>query len=232
MREEIELPESHWNRESIRSERKAKLDALNLTKEQLIERVLDLETALYPFTYTLGSINNESWRGTNVTSKLFPMLGDDNEYLVFEPGGGTKHIKAIPESELHITDYYEHDSIYIKNGSNLDDLFDVLSVHQQAPGAYIGCGSVTMGDVRYAVGIMYPKEKSIPEPSKLFERRRDLKVTGIAFSEDMNLRAAQTIRMDLNWSLCRHIRKFMETNEIKSLSFRYDFALTREDKTP
>lgn len=150
----MDLPESHWNRTSIREERKKKLEVLSLSREQLIERVLELETALYPFVYVLGSLNDKSWRGTMANSKLFPFKSEDDCFQVYKEGK-TEDYKKLSESDLHDIDYFEEDSIIIEDGSQLNDLFSILEVNQQAPGASVGCGSIVMGDVRYAKQIFH-----------------------------------------------------------------------------
>ena len=152
---------SRWNKESIAKERREKaiVNLAGADHEQLIERIVALETALYPFAYVCGSLNEKAWRGTNATSKLFPMLSDNEKFLVYEDGKSVEGEK-IPESKLHEVEYYEADSIYIEDGTTLDDDFDILSVHQQAPGAYVGCGSITMSDVRAAVALIFPHRGS------------------------------------------------------------------------
>lgn len=136
---------------------------------ELIDRIIQLEVAAYGFDHTLYSLNEESWRGTHATSPLFPSTQEDEQHrttvFVFSVDGNYKHelsgkripIKDIAESDLHRYEYGERESIDIKDGRQLDDDFDIIAVHQQAPGAYVGCGSIDMGDIRHLNKVLYPE---------------------------------------------------------------------------
>lgn len=154
-----------WDHESIRRERRSRSHAAyaGWSREQLLERILDLETCLYPFALTLGSLADDGM-DTSVTSQLFPSWSPDPnkplrvrvEATTFQP---FRLVEAeIPEeSQLHATDYVEAESFTLDNGSSLHDDFQVLAVHQQVPGAYVSQGSVSMGDVRKAVKCLWPE---------------------------------------------------------------------------
>ena len=149
---------SRWNKISIAKEQREKLLAENLTPEQLLDRAVELATALYPFAYVCGSLDTHCPKGMHATSKLLPMLTENDKFQVYEDED-FKEIEPIPEENLHTVNYEEEDSITLVDGTLLDDSFDVLSVHQQAPGAYVGCGSITMSDVRHASRLIFPNKK-------------------------------------------------------------------------
>ncbi len=168
--EESSISETYrtrWNHSTIADERrKIWLPLANqIDPIKLVERIVQLEVALYPFVTCMGSLDDESWRGTHASSKLFPFLSEDEKFQVYQTAdsdgnrGSTKEIdpESVPENELHTLEYYCEDSICIKNGKDLDDLFEVISVHQQAPGAYVGCGSICMGDIRHASTVLSQK---------------------------------------------------------------------------
>lgn len=225
------LPLTHWDRESIRKGRLEKIKDLNLTPDQMLERLADLETALYPFVYVLGAIDNKSWRGTNVSSKLFPMMSEDNKFSVYKDGEVIS-VDKLTEAELHTTDYFEEDSIIIEDGTQLNDTFTLMATHQQAPGAYVGCGSIVMGDVRYAVNLLYPKKEEIVEPSLNSERRSKITISSLAFKYETSLTAACSFHMELGWTLSRALGKLMNEHGLSNLAFKYDFALNlSEDKS-
>ena len=152
---------SNWNEESIRAKRAEKAIVIyeNADRDALIKRILDLEVGLYPFAYCLGSLDMASWRGTYASSKLFPMLDEKDDSFMFYKDGNSQHVKSIPETDMHAVDYYTVDSIIISDGRDLDDSFSILAVHQEAPGAYVGCGDIAMGDVRRARRLLWPDEK-------------------------------------------------------------------------
>jgi hypothetical protein len=164
-----------WNHEGIAAKRRNLLreefgedvvDSPDVKIAQLINYIVELETALYPFAYVCGSLNEKSWRGTHATSKLFPSLDDNGNFMIYQPAaedGSSEStmlsVKTIPEDRFHKEDYEEEESITINDGTLLHDDFEILAVHQQAPGAYVGCGNITMRDVRYAINVMWPKPK-------------------------------------------------------------------------
>lgn len=155
-----ELVMSAWNKECIAEKRKelAEETLKDLNRDQLIDRIVALETTLYPFAYVYGSLDSNPWRGSSATSKLFPMFSEKGNFLVYEDSN-SKEIKRddLLESQYHSTDYYTEDSLVILNGTNLHDDFTLLEVSQQAPGAHISCGSISMGDVRDAAKLLFPK---------------------------------------------------------------------------
>ncbi len=155
-----------WNFESIYAQRSEKFHEKygDADRGLLVRMILELETALYPFAVTLGSLDEKSWRGTHATSNLFPTTNEAGEAYIYSVDGDHKHelsgkrikLETIPEAELHRYEYDERESFTIADGRQLDDEFTVFSVHQQAPGAYVGCGSVHMEDIRRAVKLIFP----------------------------------------------------------------------------
>ena len=146
-----------WKYDDIAKQLKIKVESLfkDADNAVLLERIVALETALYPFVQVMGSLNEKSWRGTTASSKLFPMLSESNQFLVYDAElKEAKEVSVIPESELHHVEYYTEDSLSIVDGAQLHDDFEILSVHQSAPGAYIGCGSISMKDIRHAQAIL------------------------------------------------------------------------------
>jgi hypothetical protein len=164
-----------WNRDSIAADRRKQVEEqfAEASREELIDRIIALETEMYPFAYVLGSLNEASWRGTDASSKLFPSLSDDGKFQAYQSKedspndkGGTITLEAIAEDKLHEVDYYTEESLRIVNGEQLDDMFEIIGVHEQAPGAYVGCGSITMGDVRSLRRVLYGKtEEKKPSPA-------------------------------------------------------------------
>ncbi len=152
---------SAWNKECIAEKRKelAEETLKDFNRDQLIDRIVALETALYPFAYVYGSLDSNTWRGVSATSKLFPMFSEKGNFLVYKDGASVEIRKdKLSESEYHTVDYYTEDSVPITDGTNLHDDFTLLSVGQEASGAHISCGSISMGDVRDATKLIFPKE--------------------------------------------------------------------------
>lgn len=149
-----------WNKETISKERRklAEASLKNLSRDQLIDRIVALETTLYPFAYVYGALDTKAWRGSSATSKLFPMFSEKGNFLVYKDGASVEIRKdKLSESEYHAVDYYTEDSVPIMDGTNLHDDFTLLSVGQDAPGTHISCGSISMKDVRDATKLLFPK---------------------------------------------------------------------------
>lgn len=148
---------SNWNYDSIKEERAKKVVEKfgEASKEQLLERLIELETAIFPFKYTLTAITNaddDTGRyGVYATSKLFAFEPDDQPYRFMkhsgEIGKGSVYLD-VEDKDLHLHDYYEEESITIYQGDKLDDSVEILAVHSSGAGCYIGCGHITVGDVR------------------------------------------------------------------------------------
>jgi hypothetical protein len=148
-----------WNKESISAERKPIVEArfADSTREDLLAHIVRLEADLYPFVYVLGSIDTNQPRGTTVTSKLFPRSTDSKTLQVYDSESREfGEVTDVPEAELHDVEYEEQDSLTIVDGTLLNDEFSILHVHQQAPGAYVSCGHISMADVREARTTLYP----------------------------------------------------------------------------
>lgn len=162
-----------WKIEQIRERHRKEAEQrfASADKSALLDHIAALEAALYPFAYVLGSLDQKSWRGTHATSKLFPSQFEcipSGELPVWN--SETKHYEgaAISEDKLHAVEYSETESLTIEDGTKLDNEFDILAVHQQSPGAYVSCGSITMGDARRAHALVFFTStdlKSIQEPS-------------------------------------------------------------------
>lgn len=147
------LPDSNWDRSKVRLEYVDEMSLEGATREQLVTMILDLCTALHPFATTLSAIGDNDYRGTIVTSKLFPHYRGKETFLIFD---GSKFIEQdkIPEAELHDVEYEERESITITKGEDLSDLFVIMNTTQQLAGASINRGDISMGDVRYALCIL------------------------------------------------------------------------------
>lgn len=122
-----------------------------LTKEQLIDHIIELHTAIYPFNAVLGAIVEDSGGYTSVSSGLFPLLDDNENYLTLNRGATEPTVigKDIPTSELHAVDYFKESSIPIDDGTKLNDAFVILSAFQSVSVASIFCGTITARDVRH-----------------------------------------------------------------------------------
>lgn len=212
--------ETNWNRDSIREERRKSILEKNYSPEEMIERMVELETALYPFVYVLGALNQESWRGTHATSHLFPMLTESGKMQNYTDGKIVE-IDIPTEESLHEVEAFEEDSIIINDGRKLNDMFEIMATHQQAPGAYIGCGSIVMGDVRHAIDLLYPKKEEVPKSTHNRSTMRSYTVSYLA-SPSVSRRA---VCMDLSWLLNREIESYMIRKDITNLAFKLDFAL-------
>jgi len=141
-----------WNYEAIFKE---EMDATQehyagRPEAELLAVIAALRTQLYPLCVALCPVLEKSWRGTSASSKLFPMRpqNDEHKFLIFNPETNSHDEVSLTEAELSGSDYYTEDSLLIEDGENLSDRFELLSFHQQAPGAYVGNGSLTVGDVR------------------------------------------------------------------------------------
>ena len=151
---------SVWNKEKIAKQRRELTEESlkGFSKDQLIDRIIALEIALYPFAYVYGSLDAKPWRGSATSSKLFPMLSEKGNFLVYKDSDSEEIEKdKLLESEYHNTDYYTEDSLIIMDGTSLHDDFMLLEVSQSAPGAHINCGSISMRDVRDATKLLFPK---------------------------------------------------------------------------
>jgi hypothetical protein len=146
-----------WNYRTIEHTRREAVAArfAAASRDELLARIVALETALYPYWTALSPVLDKSWCGTSATSKLFPLRPDDTDkFYVFNKD--TKEIEAvdIDEDKLTDTEYCLDDSIHISDGSKFGDNFTLLSFHQQAPGAYVGNGSIDIADVKRAGQIL------------------------------------------------------------------------------
>jgi len=127
-------------------------------KDTLLDAIAEREAALYPFVTTLGSLDEKTKNGTWADSKLFPARWDDvgdNEVTVWNPETKTYEPRSQPDdADIHKIDYALADSVNIRDGSNIDGKFRILTVHRSEDCAYIHCGTVFMDDVRRACSIL------------------------------------------------------------------------------
>lgn len=141
-----------WDYQRIEKERR---DAVlkryaDASREEIIERLIACEAQLYPLYVALSPVLDKSWRGTTASSKLFPMRPQEDEdgFYVYNPEAKRLDVVQIPEPDLSESEYALEESLQIEDGANLADSFELLAFHQQAPGAYVGNGSVSVGDIR------------------------------------------------------------------------------------
>jgi len=158
-----------WDYAKIRDrwQKEAETTLAGLSREELIAKVVDLQTALEPFVTTLGSLDDKlDWprAGMNVSSKLFPMLdADGRSWLVFNSEKrASDTINPLLPEDLHKVEYYTEDSLSFDKdqGGKLHDDFEIIGVHQQALASYIFCGQITMKDVRHAASALKNGERT------------------------------------------------------------------------
>lgn len=168
---------SGWKFDDITKERRAKAeDSLaGATTDQLLDHIAKVEAALYTLTYSLNDLDIEPGprRSARATSKLFPSQFDhipDGLFAVYNSDKHEFEATTIPVEELHAVQYAEAESISIEDGSKLSDDFEIIAVHQSAPCAYVGCGSIWMRDVRRAASILWPPKPAVrdtpPKPEQ------------------------------------------------------------------
>lgn len=136
------------------------------SKEELLARIVELESQLYPFNHCLSSLLDKSWRGTNVRSKLFPLLASDYSFQAYDTKTGKTETFKLSESDYCSVSYYLEESLVIEDGSQLPDDFNVMSFHQEAPGAAIYRGQISISDVRLLNAVYnapYRKEQANEE---------------------------------------------------------------------
>lgn len=146
-----------WNYKSIEetARKRSETEYATFTREQLLERIVQLEIAIYPVFIALKPATEKSWRGTNVSSMLFPSRPeeDDNGFMVVDRETfKIKNVK-LQENELHSAGFVTEEGLSIEDGTNLHDNFELLAFHQEAPGCYIGNGALFMSDVRRLVSV-------------------------------------------------------------------------------
>lgn len=147
-----------WDLERIKESRKLHIEQKygHLSKEDLLEALLDLETAIYPISYVLRGLTQKAPRGIWALSKLFPSQDNDDNVLVFKDGLWTEiRYHSLNESKLHEAEYPLEESIDIKDGTRLHDDFMILEVIQEYFGATANCGKITMGDIRRLNKILF-----------------------------------------------------------------------------
>lgn len=138
-----------WNHDSIlKNRREAVAVRYGMAdREALLERIAELEAALYPFAYTLGSLDcahDETIHGAIASSALFPFQEDDtpdDHVLVFDKETRELLPQKLDVAQAHLVEYETCESFELPaDGNPLDGSFDIMSVMQSAPCASIGCG--------------------------------------------------------------------------------------------
>lgn len=159
---------SSWNLEKIRAGRRkvANESLKDATREQLIERLVEVETSLYTLAYSLSELDIAPAHRCNawMTSNLFPAFDESDKPLIIDRQAEPRvEYRDLPPAEKwHETEFGHAESLSIYDGSKLSDDFEILRVHQNAPGAYIGCGNISMGDVRRAAKLLWPVPAPVP----------------------------------------------------------------------
>lgn len=129
----------------------------------VLDHIAAVEAALYCLAYPLSELDIERGprRAAWMTSKLFPATYFDNipegQFAVWDKATSEFVAKEIKLEELHEHEYQEAESISIEDGSRLADDLEVLAVHQNAIAAYVYGGSISMGDIRRAVKLLWPE---------------------------------------------------------------------------
>lgn len=151
-----------WNIEKIKEARKVHIEQKygNLSKEELLEALLELESSVYPVAYVLKGLLGKTPIGTWVYSKLFPFQTENDDVLISNDKE-TREVKfhSLDESELHQIEYSLIESIDIKDGTRLHDDFMILDVTQEYFGGATNCGTITIGDIRRLDRILFSKLK-------------------------------------------------------------------------
>ncbi len=147
-----------WNIGSIAKERREKADELykNANRDDLLTRIVQLETALYPFAYVFGALDDRPTKGMMATSDLFAMTNGHGQMLQYRDGN-SHPIEQPAADQLHSTEYYKHESLNICSGDPaFNDGLSVFAVHQYEGAAYCSCGDITMADVRRIKALIWP----------------------------------------------------------------------------
>ena len=130
-----------------------------MTREQLIDRILDLETALYPFTRVLSVISGPIENDPIASSKLFPERTEEGFlYTYNQAGEPATEYKGIPNEKLHDIEYETTTGIVFSNNGLLDDKFPIIHFHQSYEIASMFSGDICVGDVRHAQYLMNRKD--------------------------------------------------------------------------
>lgn len=157
---------SSWNLDKIRKDRRelAEKNFASASREELLDRLAEVEMNLYVMTYTLSELDIDPGPRRNawVSSNLFPCWSDDEtKVLTIEKEEPRVAYRDIPPTERwHETEFSSAESLSITDGSKIHDDFEILAVHQNTPGAYVGCGNIQMGDVRRAARLLWPPVSS------------------------------------------------------------------------
>lgn len=154
-----------WKIEAIKAER-LKLAAGKFAgaSPDVLDHIAEVETALYCLAYPLSELDMAPAHRCNVwmSSKMFPAQFDDikdGEFAVYDKAVGDFKSTVLPTEKLHEVDYATAEGINLMDGTKISDDFEILSVHQNAPCAYVGCGSIWMKDVRRAAKLLWPNAR-------------------------------------------------------------------------
>jgi hypothetical protein len=144
----------YWDTDSIRREREGKLDR-NMSKEQMLERILDLEVALYPLASTFHSLDGmgDSW-SSELNSNLIPNCDGTLKKIMVSSPEKTEYVDIPPQDTWHQIEIVPRCGKDVKNSPKIHDDFEILSVVMSGPGAGGSGGAITMEDVRRATKIL------------------------------------------------------------------------------
>lgn len=148
-----------WNIDSISAERRGiLLKRFPDAATHVIDHMVELEAALYPFAYTLGCLDGGFRRGTTASSMLFPFETEGGLGLYYDKEKGSVAERELPPlSEMYREpgQWSLADSPTIMPGERLDDSLEVMAVHGHEFAASVGCGSIEMRDVRRAHALLF-----------------------------------------------------------------------------
>lgn len=156
---------SGWKTEQIAAERRKRADVAfaNATREDLLARIVALETSLYKLTYSLNDLDVEPGPRNSafMQSKFFPHRyldkAEKEEFCTFDAATSQFVGAQVSDETMHRVDYALDESVDVRDGSKLSDDLEILSVHQNATAASIYCGAIYMGDVREAAKLLWGK---------------------------------------------------------------------------
>jgi len=139
-----------WLYDQIRKGIEESYSKTELTKEQLLERCIQLEMASHSFWLTFGALDDKAWRGTTVHSPLFPFHGDDMDFpevLYFNKETEKLDKKTVSEETLN-TDFCTADSFCIMHPDKINNDTTLFTVTQSEMASTVYRGYVFMRDIR------------------------------------------------------------------------------------
>ena len=150
-----------WKLDDIREtvSKSVKENFSSLSKEELLDYIIDMRTASYGINYVLSRNDwseNNPYSGTDCdgrwfTSDLFVdtdenedcmelvLIDGKHEYRKIEPN----YSQPLPSTICH------SESVSLRGVGKIHDSIQLLSAHASSIGCYISQGSITFGDIRY-----------------------------------------------------------------------------------